>query len=100
MARIVAMTWVSSALKIWTMWRSDIESASLKTYVPGCSTVCGSWIVSLTVRVVFLFQSSARSDAVKDRPNSAVAEMTAAFSEIIQTSSDSGWLRKKTRQAD
>src|SRR5437867_841155 len=49
----------SSSLKIWTMCRSDWESANLKTYLPGSSTFLGTCIGASMVMMVFLFQASA-----------------------------------------
>src|ERR1700694_4485199 len=41
------------------MWRSEAESRSLSTYLPGVNTLPGTCIGSFTVRIVFLFHSSA-----------------------------------------
>src|ERR1700722_7408306 len=44
------------------MWRSDRESKSFIAYLPGGSTMLGTWIGSLMVISVSLFHSSARAD--------------------------------------
>src|SRR5438876_1378191 len=67
---MVVSRWVSSLLKIWTMWRFDGESNNFITYLPGGSTLLGTWIDSLTVKIVFLFHSSARALGVSATPSS------------------------------
>src|SRR5437899_8562215 len=65
---MVVNTCVPSSLKIWTMFRSDDESISLKRYVPAgrkCSPTPGTSTGPLNVTLVRLFQSSA--DAVGTR---------------------------------
>src|SRR5260370_192343 len=53
------------------MCRFDGESISFMTYMPGGSTLLGTWIVSLTVRMVFLFHSSARALGASAAPTSS-----------------------------
>src|ERR1700687_581409 len=62
MARIVVKRCVSSALKIWTMFRSPKDSNPLKTYVPAgriCASTPGTSKGSLKVITVFLSNVSA-----------------------------------------
>src|SRR3990172_903326 len=54
---MVAKTWSSASLKIWTMSRLDSESTSLKTYLPAgkyCWPTPGISILWLNVTIVFL----------------------------------------------
>src|ERR1700693_2395975 len=68
MARIVVKICVSSALKIWTMFRLPKDSSTLKTYVPAgriCASTPGTSNGSLNVMTVFLSNVSARTFAAK-----------------------------------
>lgn len=73
----VAMSWVSSSLKICTRCRSARDGASLNTYVPAGSAVPGTSTGSPNVTAVFLSQVSAW--VLEHRPS--IAQTSAAHAD-------------------
>src|ERR1700693_5811950 len=74
MARIVVKRCVSSALKIWTMFRSPKDSNTLNTYVPAgriCTSTPGTSKGALNVITVFLSKVSALTFAANARATRA-----------------------------
>src|SRR5579885_3895752 len=77
MARTVVMRCCSLASKICTICRFEGESSSFMTYFPGCNVAFGTWMGSLTVRIVRLFHSSARIVGANAAPSSATQDARA-----------------------
>src|SRR5581483_294588 len=79
MASTVVRSLVSSALKIWTIFRVAAESSSLMTYLPAGSTVTrypGTLTGAFIVMVVFLSERSALATAV-NKPKKTRQDATA-----------------------
>src|SRR4051812_10243073 len=85
MAMIVVKMWVSSWLKMRTMWRSVRVSTTLMTYVPAgrvCAPTPGTSKGALNVTTVFLSQSAA--DAVGSA-SKQIANMDAVSKHLVKS---------------
>src|SRR5579863_8991012 len=102
MASMVVTTVFWSCSKTRTICRSERESTSTKTYVPGCSTTTwsglqqdGIWTGSLMVITVFLSHWSALTGGVTAVAMSTMTNSNDILRANMQPPKVGGWLRRE-----